>query len=222
MPPPNFDELGAVQLRSSAGGDGVVPGDDPSRIGGRLIVVAEDPKPGESGERQESFSLVIDGPNDRDIIQAQAEMAKRGPIKDINEATTAVYRRAAELKRLRRAAAAGAAPAPALKAHDADYEVEAAESPYRPAQQSVTYVLEGGGTFDVSYESVTVEGDTAVLVSPVPPPGVGSYTPPKSSGADLRPIDLILPGESEPSRAYMVHSPYVVAGRRHVILAIER
>lgn len=204
-----------VQCESSAGGEGVVPGEDPSSIHGRTIVIEDDPE-NPQGER---FTLVIDGPNDPDVVAATAKIrGKYTGLSDAPAVATAIYREAAMMKNARRAATTNGFAAPAAQTTSAP----PLPTPTKPRTlHAVSFLFGDQGEVSLQCEEILLAEDTLVLVSGVAATQMGVYTPPRSVPGQVRPLSLSVEGVDGVITAYMLHAPYLCDGRRHLVLAVD-
>lgn len=241
--------IAMVFCESSEGGDGVVPGDDPSDIGGRAITIEVDPDPEKAVGTRET--LVISGPNDPDVLAAikkYSDPKTRGRMTPA-DITEAVYRDAARAKSARGDGYRPTSPIPATGIDYGDIPVINTGRPDDPAippggkmmssrppvtkpSVMVHFDLGDGGSMSVGYDDVVVSGDTLALVSSEASLRSGTYTPPKSTSAAMRPIVMRIDGMNRPDEqpvvivAYRFMDPYTTGPEgytsRHVVLMIDR
>lgn len=98
----------------------------------------------------------------------------------------------------------------------------AAEMAKPPPRFAVEFLLGDGGVIEVEYEDVEISGDTLALVSSPEAARTGLYMPPKSDAAHLAPVHMRIQGLPDVIVAHRLQDAYVVGGRRHLVLMIDR
>lgn len=223
-----------VRCPSSQGGDGVIPGYDVSNLSRYTITIEEDRGDVDKEKTSERIVLTLDGPNDAALKEATERVSKQVPagLDSAADRTMRVYREAARIKATRESLSLPAAipqsvtsvvtPAITTTLLPEPATQKATMSP-APAMVLVEYLLSDGATVVVGYDDVVIDRNTLALATSIDQTArMGMYTPPKTTDEKEHKIRLRIPGVDDTIAAYMLQDPFVMGGRRYLVMLIER
>ena len=104
---------------------------------------------------------------------------------------------------------------------------EAAVEQYPDQSRGVEFLMADGGRMLVNYSHVSIQGLNLVLVADTRN-STGVYRPPLSGDGRMVPVVMLIDGlvdesgSPQPVRAYMIHEPYRINDKLHMVLLIDR